>query len=110
MASTRVAAAMFLAVAAQQHTSWVQRPNLLAQRIAHRDLAARHDLAIDAAVGVTEDPQQRLRQREIADAGVGIDVGRRAAHDALDDSEPRAWPDRDFPPHEIELAPGGPAG
>ena len=33
---------------------------------------------------------------EVADAGVGIDVGRGAAHDALDDLQPRRRSDRDF--------------
>src|SRR5262249_38495970 len=43
-------------------------------------------------------------------AGVGIDVGRRATHDPLDDLEPHPQADRDLLPDQIELAPGWPAG
>ena len=60
--------------------------------IAHGDRSGVHHLAIDAAIGVTEALHQRVRDREVADAGVGIDVGRGAAHDLLDDLEPRAGP------------------
>ena len=46
-------------------------------------------LGIDAAIGVAEGLHQRARDRQVADAGVGIDLGRGAAHDALDDLQPR---------------------
>ena len=70
-----------------------------------------HHLAIDAAIGVAEASAS-------ASAGIarsrmpviGIDVGRRAAHDALDDLQPRCRADRDLLPEQIELVPGRPAG
>src|SRR5262245_13129886 len=66
------------------------------QLVTDRDLAGVYHFRIDPAVGVAEAAQQRLRDRQVARAGVGIDVGRRATHDALDDLEPRAAPDRDL--------------
>ena len=57
-----------------------------------RSVTGVHHLGIDAAIAVTEAFHQRVRDREVADAGVGIDVGRRAAHDRLEDLEPRALP------------------
>ena len=64
-------------------------PAVSLTRVADGDLAAAHDLRIDAAIAVAEALQQRLRDRQVADAGVGIDVGRGAAHDALDHLQPR---------------------
>ena len=46
-------------------------------------------LGIDAAIGVAEALHQRARNGQVADAGVGIDVGRRAALDAFDYLQPR---------------------
>ena len=77
--------------------------------IAHGDRRVHH-LPIDAAIAVTEAFHQRVRDREVADAGVGIDVGRRAAHDLLEDLEPRARADRDLLSDQIEFTPGRPAG
>ena len=47
--------------------------------------------------------------RQVADAGVGIHLGRGAAHDALDDLQPRARADGDLRVEQIELMPGRPA-
>src|SRR5262249_33838352 len=68
-----------------------------------------HHLAMDPAIGVAAAMQQRLRDREIANTGIGTDVGRRTAHDGLDDLEPRARADRDLLPDEIKLVPRRPA-
>ena len=51
----------------------------------------------------------RLRDRQIAEAGDGIDLGRGAADDALDHLQPRARADRDLLVEQIELMPGRPA-
>src|SRR5215468_6587694 len=59
---------------------------------------------------MAEASHQCVGNCEIPDAGVGIDVGRRAAHDALDYLEPRPLPECDLPPDKIELAPRWPAG
>ena len=49
-----------------------------------------------------------MRNFEVAKAGVGVDIGRRAACDALDDFQPRAAADTEFFADEIKLAPGRP--
>src|SRR6267142_108092 len=79
-----------------------------AQHVAYRDVAVRHHLGIDAAIGMAIGPHQRLGDREVADAGVGIHVGGGTAHDALHHLEPRAG-DRNLLPEQLELAPGRPA-
>src|SRR5262245_64668921 len=56
-----------------------------------------------------EAAHQWLRYGKVARAGLGIDVGGRAAHDPLDDFEPRAVADGDLLADEVELAPGRPA-
>ena len=63
-----------------------------ADRVADGDRAALDHLGIDAAIGVAEGVHQRARDRQVADAGVGVDLGRRAAHDALDHLQPRRGP------------------
>src|SRR5262249_40919286 len=73
-----------------------ERHSLLTQLVPDRDFSTLHHLAINAAIGVTECPHQRVRDREVANAGVGVDVCRRTAHDALDDPEPRPPGDRDL--------------
>src|SRR4051794_25059713 len=78
--------------------------------IAGGDRPSIHHLAIDAAIAVAEALHERVGDREIADAGVGIDVGRGAAHDALDDLEPGARTYGEVLSEKIELAPGRPAG
>src|SRR5262245_17556534 len=83
--------------------------DLVAQLVSDCDLAGLDHLAIDAAIGMPEAAQQRLRYGKIARTGVGIDIGGRAPHDALDDFEPRALADGDLPAEEVELVPGRPA-
>jgi hypothetical protein len=55
-----------------------------------RNIAARDYLGIDTAIAVAVSAQQRLRHIEVADAGLRIDVGGRATHNALDHFEPDA--------------------
>ena len=57
-------------------------------RIADGNIAAGDHLGIDSAIGVAEPAHQRLRDREIALGGVGIDIDGGAADDALDHLEP----------------------
>ena len=52
---------------------------------------------------------QHARNRQVADAGVGIDLGRGATHDALDDLQPRRGPIAISASEQIELMPGRPA-
>src|SRR5579864_4608941 len=63
--------------------------------IANSDLTTRDNLGIDAAIGMAEIVHQRARNRHVADAGIGIDLGGRAALDAFDHLESRIS-DRDF--------------
>ena len=77
--------------------------------VALRDLAAFDDFGINAAIAVAEVACECLRNFEVANAGVGIDIGRRAARDALDDFQSRAAADTEFFADEIKLAPGRPA-
>src|ERR1700733_3775407 len=53
--------------------------------VANAKCAGRNHLGIDAAIGVTEPALQRVRDFEIADRGIGIDVDGGAALDPLDD-------------------------
>src|SRR5215467_1119873 len=76
--------------------------------VALLDLAAFNDFGINAAIAVAEVACERLRNFEVAKAGVGIDIGRRAARDALDNFQPRAAADTEFFADEIKLAPGRP--
>ena len=69
--------------------------------VALRDLAAFNDFGINAAIAVAEVACERLRNFEVANAGVGIDIGRRAARDALDDFQPRAAADN--PPRKFAM-------
>jgi uncharacterized protein (TIGR02594 family) len=57
--------------------------------VTHRDLAGGDDFAVDAAIGMAERVHQDARDRQIADGGVGIDLGRGTAGDPLDDLQPR---------------------
>jgi hypothetical protein len=50
-----------------------------------RDLAAFNNFGINTAIVVAEVACERLRNFEVANACVGVDIGRRAALDALDD-------------------------
>ncbi len=77
-------------------------------RVAGGDRAAGDHLGIDAALGVTKPSHQRLRNGEIACGGVGIDVDRSAAVDALHHLEPDVA-DRERPIEQVELMPGRPA-
>src|SRR6478609_7579369 len=74
-----------------------------------RNLALRDHLAIDPAIGMAKGPHQRIGDRQVADAGVRIDIGGGATHDALDDFYPRGLSNRDLLSDEIEFAPGAPA-
>ena len=76
--------------------------------VALRDLAAFDDFGINTAIAVAEVACERFRNFEVAKAGVGVDIGRRAARDALDDFELRAAADTEFFADEIKLAPGRP--
>ena len=71
-------------------------------------VAARDHLRIDAAIRVIEGLHQGRGNREIADAGIRIDIGRRAAHDPLGHLQPRGA-DRDLLPDQAEFMPGRPA-
>src|SRR6267142_3592676 len=51
--------------------------------VAGRDPAGRDHLGIDTAIGVREVLHERPRDRQIADAGAGLDLGRGAAPDAF---------------------------
>src|SRR6516164_10531356 len=76
--------------------------------VALRDLAAFDDFGINAAIAVAEVACECLRNFEVANAGVGIDIGRRAARDALDDFQPRAAADSKLFADEIKFAPSRP--
>ena len=77
--------------------------------VAGRDAPGRDHLGIDAAIGVIEALHERMRDRQVADAGAGLDLGRGAAADALDDLEPRLRSDREGAAHELELVPRRPS-
>src|SRR5215472_16700542 len=51
--------------------------------VALRDLAAFNDFGINTAIAVAEVACERLRNFEVANACVGVDIGRRAARDGL---------------------------
>ena len=82
---------------------------LPSRAVAGRDRSVRDHLGIDAAVGVAIGVHQRPGIARSRMPGVGIDLGRGAAHDPLDDLQPRRRADRDFRPEQIELMPGRPA-
>src|SRR5438105_8254186 len=77
--------------------------------VARCDIPFRYHLTIDAEITMTEAPHQCLRNGKIADAGGRIDLSGGAADDTLDDFEPCAFPDRHFPPDQIEFVPSRPA-
>src|SRR6266545_7365057 len=77
--------------------------------IAGRDLSGRDHLGIDAAIGVIEILHQRMHDRQVADSGAGLDLGRGATPDALHDLEPRLRTDREGTAEQIEFAPRRPA-
>src|SRR5476649_531922 len=86
-----------------------KRPALCAGRffnlIANRDRAGANGFGINPAVGMAEIVHERARNGQVADAGVGIDLGGRAALDALDDLQP-GGADRNFAVEQAELMPG----
>ncbi len=67
-------------------------------RSAGRDLAGGNDFPIDAAVGMAKTLHERVRDSQVAKAGLGIDVGGGAAHDPLDDLQSRGGPIAIFRP------------
>src|ERR1041385_2438203 len=77
--------------------------------IASPNLTTVDHLGVNAAIGMAEIPHQRIGDLEIADAGVRIDIGGGATHDAFDDLEPRALPDRNLAAEKIKLGPRRPA-
>ena len=77
--------------------------------IPRRDLATLDRLGINPAIAVAEIAHQRFRDIQVAEPGVGIDVGRGTADDALDDFEAHVAADREFLADEVELAKGLPA-
>ena len=77
--------------------------------VARRDRRRpRSPCGVDAAIRVIEGLHQRRGNREIADAGIRIDIDRGAAHDALGHLQPRGA-DRDLLPEQAEFVPGRPA-
>src|SRR6185437_1559533 len=80
-------------------TPQVKRPASSAGRfvyvVVNSDLATRDDLGIDAAIGMAEIVHQGARDRNVANPGIGVDLGGRAALDALDHFEPRIIADGD---------------
>jgi len=72
-------------------------------------LARLDHLGVHAAVGVPEAAQQRLRYREVARAGVGIDVGGCTAHDPLHDFSAVRLSPSNLLIEEIKLVPRRPA-
>src|ERR1700736_4192170 len=89
--------AVSLSYAARETVSLIvfTRPRLIAQLIPHGNLPSFHHHAINSAIGMAEASHQGVRNREIADPGIGIHVGCCAAHDGLDDLEPGALADCD---------------
>ena len=62
-------------------------------RIADRNGARRGHLGIDTTVGVVEILQQRARDAQVADAGIGVNIGCGTALDTFDDLELRSFAD-----------------
>src|SRR6266849_1177977 len=77
--------------------------------VADRNRSGADDFAVHTAIGVPENPQQRLRNRKIANSGPRLNVRCRAAHDALDDFQSRVIAHRDVAIEQLELMPGRPA-
>src|SRR5215471_15611216 len=78
-------------------------------RVADGNRAGGDDLPIDAAIGMSEGSQQRLRNDEIANAAARLDVRCCATNDAFDDLELNTVADGDHAIQKLELVPGGPA-
>src|SRR5262245_21823883 len=74
--------------------------------VAGSDVTGRGHFGIDATVGVIEVFQECARNCQVADSGVGIDVGCGTARYPLDDSCPRGLSDGDRLIEKIELTPG----
>src|SRR5690242_13129068 len=64
-----------------QPASYPAESALVAQFFSSLDLARLSHLGVHAAIGMPEAAQRRLRDRKVARAGIGIDVGGRATHD-----------------------------
>src|SRR5262249_51306911 len=83
--------------------------SMRAQFIPDLDLTGLDHLAVHAAIGMAEVAQQRFRDRKVAHAGVGIDVGCRATHDPFHDLDPSTFTDRNLLAEQVELEPRRPA-
>src|SRR5437868_2099369 len=71
---------------------------------ARLDLPALDHLRVNSAIDVIEVLHQRRRDGEVTHPGIGVDVDRRAARDALEAPQANRT-DREFAVHQIELDP-----
>src|SRR5438552_11282629 len=76
-------------------------------RVADRNAAAGGYLGVDPAIAMAEPALQRLRDRQVALPGIGIDVDGGAADDSLDHLEPGVA-DGERAVEQLEFMPGWP--